>query len=202
MKKRLWVILSVLVAVLATGAFFTKDTIAMVLMGEGEVALNNFETNKELLAKSENFTDVVVKEEDGKLVLSGTSVDNTTAVEIVSDANKVESVKAVIDGTKLTEENAKAVILKNVDSLLSSVFSKKDARNLELYVSKEAVKQLKANPEKIVVRKIFGEVEIYAEGNLNTGEIQILLKAKKMQGIFYPLHFLLFTTSRFYTAFP
>lgn len=178
MKKRLWVILSVLVAVLATGAFFTKDTIAMVLMGEGEVALNNFETNKELLANSENFTDVVVKEEDGKLVLSGTSVDNTTAVEIVSDANKVESVKAVIDGTKLTEENAKAVVLKNVDSLLSSVFSKKDARNLELYVSKEAVKQLKANPEKIVVRKIFGEVEIYAEGNLNTGEIQILLKAK------------------------
>lgn len=178
MKKRTIIILSVLAVVITAGFFLTKDTIAMVLMGEGEITLNDFEENKEALSSHDNFKDVVVEEKDGKQILSGVTADKTTTIHIVSDGNKVEQVKTVIDGSQLTEENAKSVIIKNIDGILSAVLSKKDARNIELFIGKEVIQRIKDNPEKIVIQKTFGDVEICATGDFNTGLIQISFNAK------------------------
>lgn len=176
--KKFGIVLSAILLIIIGICLVNFDTIQMVL-GKGEITMKSFEENKELLANNDNFKDVVVEEIDGKQVLSGVSNDEMTQVKVVSDGQKIEKVETQMDGSSLTKENAKDVLTKNLEGILSAVMDKKKIRGVELYVVKEALQQLKNNPEKVVINKTFGDVHLEAIGDISTGQIQLILNTNK-----------------------
>lgn len=176
--KKFGIVLFAILLIIIGICLVNFDTIQMVL-GKGEITMKSFEENKELLANNDNFKDVVVEEIDGKQVLSGVSNDEMTQVKVVSDGQKIEKVETQMDGSSLTKENAKDVLTKNLEGILSAVMDKKKIRGVELYVVKEALQQLKNNPEKVVINKTFGDVHLEAIGDISTGQIQLILNTNK-----------------------
>lgn len=172
-KIRIMIIVAIIMVI---GLLFFQDTLVMVFAGKGNVEMKDFEEHKEFMTS--NFIDVSVEEKEGKTLLTGISSDKSTNIMVTSDGNSIEKVEAVVNGSKISEDELISVLKKNLNSVLSSVLNKKDVRNVEMYLIKEGMKQLKNDPDKIVVKNTFGNVEIFVEGDLHTGEIKLELNSK------------------------
>jgi hypothetical protein len=144
----------------------------MLILGKGQVSLNNSDNAAKILSSNPNYVESNTITEGNKNILTTKSTDKTTDIKVISSGSKVENVEVSVDASKLSEDNIKDELIKNLEPVLAATTP--DYKSIELWAAKEgAQKVLQSKSNNFTINQAFGDVVIQAQGDITTGQVKI-----------------------------